>query len=117
MSSPCKSIHLVVALISLLGFYTIQCYPSQRLQNPYGSVTYPPMTFPPAAYQPNGAYQLPNSDASSSSNRVILMLLKEQCTRLLQEAGVQALPDYCYYVLSGNYPTGSQLSYMYWQSS
>ncbi|KAK3791392.1 hypothetical protein RRG08_012574 [Elysia crispata] len=106
MSSPCKSMYLILVLISLLGFYAIQCYPSQQLHNPYGSVTYPPV----------GGYQIP-SDMSSSSNRVILMLLKEQCMRLVQEAGMQSLPDYCYYVLSGNYPTSSQLSYMYLQSS
>ncbi|GFS24750.1 hypothetical protein ElyMa_007011000 [Elysia marginata] len=108
MLGQCKAMQAAVVLLSILGFYTVLCYPSQQLYNPYEAATYPPY--------PSG-YQVPNAGMSSSSNRVILMLLKEQCMRLVQDAGMQALPDYCYYVLSGSYPTSTQLSYMYLQSS
>lgn len=107
MFCHCKTVQVALALTILLALHAVQCYPSQQLYNPYGTVTYPPM----------GGYQIPNADMTSSSNRVILMLLKEQCTRLVQEAGVQSLPNYCYYVLSGSYPSSTQLSYLYLQSS
>ncbi|BFY98688.1 hypothetical protein BsWGS_01728 [Bradybaena similaris] len=36
------------------------------------------------------------------SNRVILMLLREECLQLLQVGGIGALHDYCVFVLSNS---------------
>lgn len=36
----------------------------------------------------------------AASSRVILMLLRDECLRLLMKGGINSLPEHCYFVLS-----------------
>ncbi|BFZ01646.1 hypothetical protein BsWGS_04685 [Bradybaena similaris] len=45
-------------------------------------------------------HRLRATGLGAASSRVILMLLRDECVRLLVKGGISSLPDHCYFVLS-----------------